>query len=139
MEYILRLFQLGFGWRESRKHDKNGKNPNFPSPSDVVKKHFVTYGKKREGEMNATAVIRTRTPDIPCSISASCRRGASPTITFHSSYSTSATITTTTTTLSATATTITMLSTSATTTTISTTTTKTKKTREEVQPSSDAI
>ena len=28
-EYIPKLLQHGFGWRENRKHDKNGKDPKF--------------------------------------------------------------------------------------------------------------
>lgn len=39
---------------------KMGKIQNSTSTSDVVKKPFVAYGKKREGETNATAVVRAR-------------------------------------------------------------------------------
>lgn len=41
---------------------KMGKIHNSASTSCMVKKHFVAYGKKREGETNVTAVIRDRTP-----------------------------------------------------------------------------
>lgn len=39
---------------------KMGKIQNFASTSGVVKKPFVAYGKKKEGEKNGTAVIRAR-------------------------------------------------------------------------------
>ncbi|XP_050918322.1 uncharacterized protein LOC127135723 [Lathyrus oleraceus] len=39
---------------------KMGKIQNSTSTSSVVKKSFVAYGKKREEEMNETAVIRAR-------------------------------------------------------------------------------
>lgn len=41
---------------------KMGKILNSSCTLGVVKKPFVTYGKKREGETNATVVARTRTP-----------------------------------------------------------------------------
>ncbi|KAI5415943.1 hypothetical protein KIW84_041107 [Lathyrus oleraceus] len=40
---------------------KMGKIQNSASTYGVVKKPFVTYSKKREGETNAAAVVRTRT------------------------------------------------------------------------------
>lgn len=39
---------------------KLGKIQNFANTSGVVKKPFVAYGKKREGETNATTVVRAR-------------------------------------------------------------------------------
>lgn len=40
---------------------KMGKIQNSASTSSMVKKPFVTYGKKREGETNVKTTIRTRT------------------------------------------------------------------------------
>lgn len=39
-----------------------GKIQNSASTSSVVKKHFVAYGKKREGETSATTIVRGRAP-----------------------------------------------------------------------------
>lgn len=41
---------------------KMGKIQNSASTSSASKKPFVPYGKKREGETNANAIIRTRNP-----------------------------------------------------------------------------
>ncbi|XP_050889623.1 uncharacterized protein LOC127094905 [Lathyrus oleraceus] len=44
---------------------KMGKIQNSASTSSASKKPFVPYGKKREGETNATSIIRTRNPTYP--------------------------------------------------------------------------
>ena len=41
---------------------KMGKIQNSACTSGVAKKPFVPYGKKREGETNATTIVRSRTP-----------------------------------------------------------------------------
>ena len=41
---------------------KMGKIQNLASSSGVTKKPFTLYGKKREGNTNATSVVQVRTP-----------------------------------------------------------------------------
>lgn len=41
---------------------KMGKIQNVASTSSVVKKPYVAYGKKREGETDEVAVVRGRAP-----------------------------------------------------------------------------
>lgn len=41
---------------------KTGKIQNAASTFGMVKKSYVAYGKKREGETNATTIVRGRAP-----------------------------------------------------------------------------
>lgn len=59
-EYILRIFQLGFGWQRIENMKNMGNIKNSASTSYVVKKPFVMYAKKKEVERYATAIIRAR-------------------------------------------------------------------------------
>lgn len=56
------FFDLVLAGERIKNMIKMGKIQNSASNSDVVKKPFVAYGNKREGESLATAVVRTRTP-----------------------------------------------------------------------------
>lgn len=53
--------ELGFPGKKIENMIKMGKIQNTASTFGVAKKPFVSYGKKREGEINATSIIRTRT------------------------------------------------------------------------------